>query len=178
MNNTEQTERVSRDGVAFAVANIRDIGFEHESKDCTVRAIKNATGVPYRDAHAFLQARGRKDCEGMYFSEVMTELVTTKAIVFGYRITKVEEGTTLDRTYARLRYPTLASSLRKCREGRYIIIKRGHTFAVIDGVVYDSGTVGTRSQVRSIFKLEPSSVVEPREAQRDADRLAVNQGGI
>jgi len=41
--------------------NTRDEGFEFESNDCMVKAIQAVTGVPYRDAHAFIEKRfGRK----------------------------------------------------------------------------------------------------------------------
>lgn len=36
----------------------------NEAKDCTVRALANATGISYKDAHALLKKVGRKEKEG------------------------------------------------------------------------------------------------------------------
>jgi len=170
-------ERITKGGVDFAIANDRE-GF-NETRDCPVRAIKNATGVPYRDAHAFCAQHGRRQGKGMYFSNLLDKLVTDKAIVFGYRIARVDCRSKV----TRMRYdmtgfhrrpveldgpaPTLLRAIRLCREGRYIAIKSGHTFAIIDGVVHDMGAVGTHCRVNQLYKLEPSSIVGAREQARE-----------
>ena len=46
-----------KSGVRVTMDRTRDEGFETETNDCFVHAIKAATGVPYRDAHAFVAAR-------------------------------------------------------------------------------------------------------------------------
>ena len=109
----------------------------------------------------------------MHFESMIALWGQSKTIVFGYRMTRVEVKT---ETRLRIRRtnlgwvhqnvtvrPTLASMIRQCREGRYLVIKRGHAFTIIDGVIHDNTAVGARSQVRSIWKFEASSVVEARE---------------
>lgn len=141
--------------IKHAIANEQDGMQEHN--DCTVRAIKNATGVPYRDAHSWAEKRGRKNGKGVYFGTWMQDVATLKEIVYGYRISCV-----LNPKY-RNEMQTLNQCMHLMRKGRYIVLVKGHTFAVIDGVIHDSGHNGDRKRVYSIWQVELSSVVEARE---------------
>lgn len=42
---------------------------EQEKNDCTVRALANATGMPYAEAHALLSKHGRRFRRGAYFEQ-------------------------------------------------------------------------------------------------------------
>lgn len=50
----------------FLLAYAKPMGFEHETNDCTVRALACCTGIPYSEAHAHCKAKGRKDGRGMF----------------------------------------------------------------------------------------------------------------
>jgi len=166
---------VIKGGIKYNLDLKREPGYEAEKNDCTVRALCNATGVPYRDAHRRLALEGRQHGHGMKFESVIAQWALAKTILFGYRISKVEFKTSSKSTIRRTNLgwshrmvtvrPTLSQMLRECRAGRYIVVKRGHAFTIIDGVIHDSTPVGARSQVRSIYRFEPSSVVEAREAK-------------
>jgi hypothetical protein len=132
----------------------RDEGFDHEKGDCTVFALKHATGVPYRDAHQFLARAGRMDRRGMPMSLALLGWEARKDIVYGYRVFQVPIPPRL----------TLGRLMPVMQEGRYIVGIKGHVFAVVDGVVHDTARVGPRSRVLSIWRFEPSSQVEAREA--------------
>lgn len=50
-----------------------DDGFYSENNDCTVRALAVATGRPYREAHSWLQRRGRRMRRGCGFYLIMEQ---------------------------------------------------------------------------------------------------------
>jgi hypothetical protein len=142
-------------GIKFELGTNRDIGYEGERNDCTVRALQAVTGVPYRYAHTLL-AKKHDRCpgRGIKFESTLRNWAVDKTILFGYRVTLRVAG-------AR---ETLATTRRHFNTGRYLLIKRGHAFTMIDGVVYDAGVLGARTRVLSVWEFEPSSVVEAREA--------------
>lgn len=167
----------------------RDAGFEREGRDCTVKALTAATGVPYRDAHAFMASQGRQNGHGAYMSTMLPNWARNKTIIFGYRVTQVEIGGQIDYRTAGWILPTLAKVFKQCKDGRYIIIKPHHALAVVNGVIFDSQSLsGARSRVLGCYKFEPSSIVEAREAKAAAELAAgyarydackaVNNGGF
>ena len=114
-----------------------------ETNDCVVRSFSLAANRPYDEVHALCKLHGRKDRKGTY--QETTERV---ALALGFR-------TVVERKYRRAtKYGTLAQFLRDNPKGRYFLIRNGHAFAVIDGVVHDweRGT-GPRSRVVYAAKL-------------------------
>lgn len=102
-------------------------GFEHEAKDCAVRAHALFTGCSYEESHAIFEQLGRKDGHGTsnaMISEVLSE-----------KYTMVINRMTLNKL--RQTYP----------KGRVYALKRGHAFTLIDGVIHDSWRVGDKSRV-------------------------------
>lgn len=125
-----------------------------ERNDCTVVAVAAAAEVSYAEAHAFLAANGRKPRRGMYFSQFMagrTELL-------GWKVVE-EHPATLTGGRA---YPTLARVAARYRKGRYIAVKRGHAFAIVEGTVVDATRMGGRARVINMWRLEkPEAAVAP-----------------
>jgi hypothetical protein len=177
----------TRGRAKFASVNPRatEAGFEYETNDCTVRALAVAVGVPYRDAHASLARAGRQPRHGMYFNELLASWSRSQQVVYGYRFERMaipsatvtharrrsvsadgwNRSTTM---YLKRNRPTLASILSTLKTGRYLVVITRHVFAVIDGVIYDTGLSGMRRGVEGIYKLESSTVVEAREAASEA----------
>lgn len=186
----------TKGSIKMQVGTVRDAGFETETKDCFVQALMHATGVPYRDAHAAAAEKfNRPTRKGTMVDGHMRHIVANKTTLFGYRVfvTSVPVGTT--RRMSRWGnldlkpvYPTLEQMVRRMRTGRYIVCSGSHAWAVIDGVVYDNGVTGPRTQVQQVYELIASSVIEAREqaardaeAKHDADydaRMPVNNGGF
>lgn len=111
-----------------------------ERNDCTVRAVSAACNASYASAHSLLAAAGRKPRRGMYFQQYMAN----QTELLGCKVTRVATGR-----------PTLEQALyRYMADGRYIVVKRGHAFAVIDGVVIDTAAVGSRSRVLAIWRVD------------------------
>jgi len=165
---------VLKSGVRVTIDRTRDEGFEHETNDCFVRAVHQATGVPYRDAHAFVRARfDRVSGRGtIAVAQHMARMAQSKCTIYGYRvfvrpvmaigqsrrIVRRRDGSRV--CYVRPHYATLASSMHKFREGRFILCSNSHGWAIVDGVVLDNGAVSGRAQVTEIYELIPSSKCE------------------
>ena len=162
---------ISKGGIKYSIEDdsvVRGEGFEHESLDCFVRAVKHATGVPYRDAHAHVaQHFNRIDRKGTHNPQNQLSLVAVvKGTIFGYRVFDKSPSATLSnprnfRSRPRFIYPTLASQIAKFKSGRFLLCSRHHAWAIIDGVVHDSrGTTSSRTQVVIVYELKASSQCE------------------
>jgi hypothetical protein len=141
--------REIKGGIRFEVNKadtVRGEAYAHEHNDCTVRAIKHLTGVPYSDAHTMCARLGRRPRKGL--NTVQLNALVDQPHVYGYKVTRVCL-TMFSRTLGRV--------MSSCLKGRYLIIKTGHAIACIDGVLHDSGTSGPGSRVLMVFKFTPSS---------------------
>lgn len=164
------TRRLIGSGVKSVLLNVRDSGFEHENNDCFVKALAAVTGVPYRDAHAFCRVRmQRKDKRGTNCGAAMLAMARFKAIVFGFRIfeTTTQSGTRakVNRCWGTVKYvptyPTLATFARtQGKTGKWLAWSNSHAFTVIDGVVFDNGAAGARTQVTTAYRFVESSKCE------------------
>lgn len=133
------TARARPAGFQFISANPRTI--ERESNDCVVRALSLAFNRPYAEVHAVCARAGRRPKCGM------RDLTINKALVE----LSGNESAKLDRNVQAQTFTTFA---RDNPKGRYVIIKRGHAVALIDGVYHDVGTVGEpRAIVKAIYKV-------------------------
>lgn len=141
----------------YQIASHRTEEFLHERNDCTVRALKNVTAVPYQDAHEWFKRHGRRDGHGVKLMSILRSVAILKTIVYGYRVT-----IHLDAMHRADRL-TLAEVTRRYPKGKYILTTSGHAIALIDGVVHDAFKAGARYQVIQICQFEPSSIVETRE---------------
>jgi len=135
--------------------------FSHESNDCTVRALANATGMPYKLAHRIMAQRaGRRVGCGVVVTQwhsvyeslgVTLQSVhgTTKGARFLAHMTgrQQQAGITLERLL-----PMLGS-------GRYIIKQRGHVFAVVNGKVLDYGHNQAGCKVQAVYKVTTQAVL-------------------
>lgn len=124
----------------------------NESNDCVVRAIAIAYGMTYPMAHDACMAAGRKHRDGIRTSLVVRMLQHANHI--GTRGLKEIEcrGTKRIRGYNQL-YPTLKDLEPLLRKGRFILRKRDHAFAVVDGVQYDWVRQGPQSRITDIWEI-------------------------
>lgn len=97
-----------------------------DRNDCAVRAYSIFKQVPYAEAHALFAAEGRRNGKGTPNSTITKLLGKDEALT---------EQLTLNQL--RSQYPN----------HRVYALKRGHAFAVIGGVLYDSWKVGGKSRV-------------------------------
>jgi len=124
-----------------------------ESNDCAVRALASAAALSYKRAHALLSAAGRRE-KG--YSTISTVATAYKAA--GGRCVAVY-GKTRTASIWRSLYSkaplqkgiTVGRLLRQLTKGKYVIVVREHAFAVVDGTVYDGGTVQASKYVCCVF---------------------------
>lgn len=134
--------------------------FDNEAKDCTVRALANAAGMPYKLAHRIMSKAGRKQGKGMYF-EPLHDVYSR----LGFRLLGVY-GDTKEAKYIgrflqmdRQQGMTLAKAMNRLQQGRYIVKVSGHVFAVVDGKVLDYGDNPAGSRVQALYRLEQQAVL-------------------
>lgn len=164
---------ISKDGIKYnVIRGGRDIGFEDETNDCFVRAVQAATGVPYRDAHAYVErVYGRKARRGTHgVRQGMLGAAVKAETIFGYRVfdKKLPTRQTLRRSrktwslnYVQATvYPTLSQMIMSMRQGRFVVCSSNHAWAVIDGVVHDNGITRSGRRVTEVYEFIPSSKCE------------------
>ena len=103
----------------------------NEARDCTVRALAAVKDMQYDQAHAALAAAGREPRRGMSLEQLKPAYLAAGGGGFIRRSDR----------------PTLASFLRDQPAGKYIVLVRGHVFALVDGVQIDMEKNGARKRV-------------------------------
>lgn len=164
---------ISKAGIKYSItrsSELRDAGYETETRDCFVQALKHVTGVPYRDAHAFTASKfNRKMRKGTcHVQSTMQRMAIQAELVFGYRVFDKTPKPRIAiarsrRTFCFVQkaiYPTVAEVTYTMRTGRFIVCSNSHAWAVIDGVIYDNGVTGNRTRVTEAYQLIPSSQCE------------------
>jgi hypothetical protein len=112
----------------------RDV--RNEANDCTVRALAAVNGMTYEEAHAAMAAAGRVARRGLRLDALRAVYAAQGG--GGY----VNRG---DR-------PTLASFMREQGPGRYVVLVKGHVFALVDHVQYDLNLNGARKRVWGFWR--------------------------
>jgi hypothetical protein len=126
-------------------------GLEHN--DCTVRALANASGMDYFDAHNLLSKHGRKNHCGAKFGTMHKAYDEA-----GFVLNSVHGTTGQARYVARITKReaqegiTLAKMLPKLAFGEYIVNVTGHAVAVVNGKVIDTFNNPAGKRVIAVFK--------------------------
>ena len=115
----------------------------NETNDCVVRALSLAFNVEYPIVHKLCATVGRKPNRGMF------PVQTDQAI----KHLSGNKSAEMDRL-PRGKRQTLTTFAKDNPKGKWIVVKRGHAVALIDGVYHDIGTdVGLpRSLVKSYYR--------------------------
>jgi hypothetical protein len=106
-----------------------------EHNDCTVRALALTAKINYSTAHWIARTAGRKNRKGFYSNELLQTAKTKFKL--NYQSVKVKPM-------------TVATFCKKYPRGSYYCNKRGHAFAVIDGICYDHTKGG--SHIRGVWE--------------------------
>jgi hypothetical protein len=135
--------------------------FINEANDCTVRALANAAGLPYKLAHKIMARAGRENGKGLFFKQwhpVYTRLGFKLQAVYGTtkgaRYIKQEI-----KTVPALAGITLENLLPSLKTGRYIVKQRGHVFALVDGKILDYGVNMAGTKIQAVYKLDSQAVI-------------------
>lgn len=125
----------------FIKSNPRSI--DTESNDCSVRATSLALNKPYNEVHKTFSKHGRRVGKGV---TMITLLAVLKELT--------NDNVKIASSYI-VRRESVARFIKTNPKGRYVICKRGHAFAVIDGVAHDAheSGCGSRSIVKFAYKV-------------------------
>lgn len=146
-----------------------------ERNDCAVRALMTVTGSTYRVAWGLIKVKtGRPNRKG----------TPTRALA-----RFLDSGTILGCTFERTQGTgvskrgriTLARFVRQNLVGTFYVLKRGHAFAIVDGVVVDTWKPGARSLVFAawrVTKSEPKPAPVAPKAQRTSSLIINHKGRV
>ena len=108
-----------------------------DKDNCTIRAFAIAYGMPYKDAYKMGELAGREHGKGYWMYKIME-----KAREFGYNSIELNG------------YGTLGQFIKKNNTGRFICVRKGHAFALIDGKIYDQVYNAPNCKLIRIFRVE------------------------
>lgn len=136
--------------------------FRHETNDCAVIALTNATGCYYHEAHALLKANGRRDGEATYmFGELLDrsllpnnkrakrldksrhQFMESDPGAIRRRAWKSGHDVDVDRFDPYFSKPfrkdmTLSRFAKENPKGTFILGVHNHACVIKDGVLYDN----------------------------------------
>ena len=106
-------------------------GFGNEKLDCAVRAYAIVKQIPYLEAHQLFEKAGRKPRH-----KTNIEIYANLGIRFCSS------------------YITLKQFIKEHPKGSFYMCKRGHAFAVQDGIVFDTVKLSGRTIVKKWFAVK------------------------
>lgn len=135
-----------------------------ETNDCVVLSFMIASGNSYDDTHTFVGKRlkrrfrkGTYTC--LYLKYILGERLGSRTIDYvGHSKDAVPVGVDREKVIqnGKSRY-TVKSFMEKYNKGRYVVIVKGHAYALVDGVMYGNKGEqfnGFRRIVRFAFELK------------------------
>lgn len=109
-----------------------------DNNNCTICALSTAAGIPYNEAFAIGVKAGRKTGKGFQTTKLME--VARKC---GIEYRKIKCGSI-----------TIQKFIAKYPVGRFVVRRRGHAFAIIDGTIYDHTKNTPLQRITDIWKVE------------------------
>lgn len=103
----------------------------NEARDCTVRALAAVKDMQYDQAHKVLAEAGRVPRKGVRL-DILKSVYAAQG-----------GGCYVNRSDR----PTLAAFMRQHGPGKYIVLVKGHVFALVDNVQIDMDKNGARKRV-------------------------------
>lgn len=131
---------MKKDSTAYAAPR----PFEDKA-DCSIRALACAAGTSYEIASMTFSAQGRKMKKG---TDVNVSIKVHEEVLGMKRIT-LAEGIRLE------------AFLEVAKEGRYVVHKKGHAFAIVNGIVHDwdNTSRGATTLIR-VWKVTETTIVK------------------
>lgn len=122
----------------------------NESRDCTIRALALSSGIKYEVAHKIGKDAGRKKRCGFYPEKLLEEAKKSN-INFFKIIDEYGDGV---RTF---QPTTIKEFVKNHPSGRFYCRRRGHAFAVVDGVILDNTRNTPRQIIADAWKFIPNA---------------------
>jgi len=109
-----------------------------DSANCTVRTLALVADIEFELADEIATKAGRKRNQGFWPKNIIA--VAKKDFCMKFQKLKFKKY-------------TISKFIKKYPEGRYWVTRRGHSFAIIDGVIYDTITNKPRQIIYEAYKL-------------------------
>ncbi len=159
--NRDEAQRMSR-SVSFAVARgMKDVRIYRvetyapsvhtdaglsatgikDTNNCTIRALSLAANIPYELADKIGIEAGRVRGKGMYTRDLMNQSLH-HGIRFNYSALKLHKASI-----------TIGKFIERNPKGRFVCRMSKHAFAVIDGVVHDSGSLKAGCRITDVWEI-------------------------
>jgi hypothetical protein len=123
----------------------RNQSHKEEYFDCFVRALATALEIKYVYAHDLVEWAGRKNNSKTDFELTAIPLCNLLHLPF-------ERTSTWIQSISNFR-PTLKQALKdKIATGKWIVVVRGHAFAIKDSVIFDKIKIGMTRRVLAVIK--------------------------
>ena len=146
----------------------------NETNDCVVRALANGCNMNYRQAHAILKRKGRKNRKGtphkitinVFFQHSKGKIyipsdydhaleISKRSKKYDVKIVDDANKLGIDMQYEIVpKLLTISQFCRKYNKGRYLVIVRGHALAVVDGVPQDWTSTNSRHHIGTFFEVK------------------------
>lgn len=107
-------------------------------RNCTVRALATSANLPYEEAYQIAKEAGRKDNTG-FKSAKLLKYYNKKVGSTAFR--KVKRSAITVQKFCRV-FPL----------GSYYVRKKGHAYAIVNGVVYDTQSPKPRERILEAWK--------------------------
>ena len=133
---------------------------EGEAKDCTVRAVVNATGLDYQKVHDVLKFYGREDRQGAVertWARAYRALGLKLVGIFGKSKTAMSEWNMLEREYA---HPvenyagtSIKNFVKSHPNGTYVCLSHNHAFAIVKGQLIDATALLLNTRITVAYEV-------------------------
>jgi hypothetical protein len=131
---------------------------EGDAKDCVIRAICNTTSKSRDEVAQLAESFGRqqgKGCPARMTVDVLRAAGLTLRATCGTTIMAHEYTRIADKigiSYRRTPGITIARALAHMKHGKWVVLRRGHAFAVINGKIIDKTPNNPDASVVAIFR--------------------------
>ena len=131
-----------------------------EKQDYTVRAVVNATGLPYEKVHDVLKFYGRQDRQGAVertWARAYRALGLKLIGIFGKSKTAMSEWNMLEREYAcpveNYAGTSIKSFVKSHPNGTYVCLSHNHAFAIVKGELIDATCLLINTRITVVYEV-------------------------
>lgn len=134
------------------------VGYDEplDANNCSVRALSNATGLPYEISFKGFERVGRQTFKGASIKQCHEAYTDAGGrLIDVYGATRQAASFTLLTGVLPMQSMTLKTLLLTLpAKGRYIAVITRHALAIVDGVIVDTGASKALSRVTALYKFD------------------------
>lgn len=130
-----------------------------DNNSCTVVALSKVCNIEYKEAFNIAKAAGRKDGKGFYSDKLLKHAKVKHRLAFN----KVVDDCLIPTRECQ----TLKQFVNSNPKGRFFVVKKGHAFSVINGVVVDNCLSGPKTRVIQAWKFKDHNMITQQQQQEE-----------